>query len=331
MIGSTTNIGWPNRTALLVGSDNISLKLFQDLLINMGWQTSTIMQSPQAILEALRQYSYACCVVVDSNRLPAHEVVRGVCKTPKGRLTPIFLYQAFLTEAEQLAYDKVLGVHTLHGPLNPFSFISAFNQMIHAWQVPAMGALRKLAILVGSQIDQSKVIDALSKLANDQKAFIFAFQAKINLLVQLNGFKEAERCLLDELRAQPNSPAILLTCAYFYLDALLPFHALKFLNKLRGLTAGSTIFNLDIAAANLAMGHISAAIEALSEWHKKRPGSELIESYLARLLVAEGIHQDADQYGITREFAQRIKSLWIEVDSTKTTTKLLPLNGNAAS
>jgi hypothetical protein len=73
---------------------------------------------------------------------------------------------------------------------------------------------------------------------------------------------------------------------------------------------GSTIFNFDIAAANIACGRISSALDALSEWNNKQPGSEMIESHIGRLLAAEGRLQSADKMGISKRLINKISVLW---------------------
>ncbi|NDH68610.1 MAG: hypothetical protein EBY22_12045 [Gammaproteobacteria bacterium] len=310
MNDSATNRNWPNPSALLVGDSAVEIRIIKEFLVTKNWQVDSITNNPIQALKELEQKPIGCLLIIDSVTLPAAETLRIIFRNHKARLIPTLLHKQNISNADQLIYEQIFSVSVIESPLNQNNFSTAFIRMQTHWEQPAMTALRRVANMQESPENRMARLNILEKLTTDHHAAHFALHAMINLMLDASQHREAEKKILEAFRQQPENPSLVAICAWFYLECVMPIYALKFLQKLKAMAPGSTIFNFDIAAANIACGRISSALDALSEWNNKQPGSELIESHIGRLLAAEGRLQSADQMGISKRLINKISVLW---------------------
>jgi predicted Zn-dependent protease len=178
-----------------------------------------------------------------------------------------------------------------------------------------MTVLRKLAEISGDQ-NHDKKLEILNKLLADPNAMPIALAAITQIMLLRDQTQEAEEKLLSLCKVTPLNPATLAICAWFYLSARMPVHAMRFLEKIRTIAPTSVLLNLDLASAQIASGDITKALNTTHEWALRNPGSETVEESLARLLVADGKQTLAENYGVKRANIQKCAESWVALEIT---------------
>ncbi len=301
---------WHNNDVLLVCEDTNYYNMIREILRPMKWMVHLPASDAQSARERLLAKTFAAHIVIESKKIPATEVLRVLFQSDRGRLTPTLVLTNFTEPLDIQIFKTIFSVTVISKPLVPIKIISAFKEMITFWENPALYALRHIAHLQEIKAGETTKIGILEKLAFDTQASPFAIQAIITLMMQQNLFREAEKKLLDHFRSNPQNPAILAQCAWFYLDSHAPYYALKFLTKLKQMAPKSVIFNFDLAIGHLASGRLDQALVFLKEWNDYFPGNPVVESFLARLIIAEGLAEKEVSFGIPQSSIKRAQEKW---------------------
>lgn len=308
---------WHNHDVLLICEDNNYYNIIREILRPLKW----IVHLPAADASSARERQlskpFAAIIVVESKKINAPEVLRVLFQTDRGRLTPTIVISNFTESLDIQILQKVFNVLIVSKPLIPIKFMSAFKDMVTHWEKPALFALRHLANLPADPNNDIMKITILEKLTSDQNASPYAMQAIISIMMEQGLYREAEKKILEYFRANPHNPGILAQCAWFYLDSRAPHYALKFLNKLKQMAPTSVVFNIDLALGHLACGHLEEALRTLQEWNNYFPGNPLIESYIARLMVAEGYQEKHESFGIPKSIVKRTLEAWQSFDQSQ--------------
>ena len=321
---------WPNKRAIVVSEESHLHLLIRELVRANGWKVEMPPCSPRAAIELVNNGNAECIIVIESPSSPINETMRILLKDPRVRLTPTLVLIQDENTQEQHVYEKIFKVTVAVKPLRPNNFIPAFNRMIKIWQKPVMIALRRVSYLAGKE-SQEKRMTILNRLCFDDVSLPYAFSALLQMMIAEGQYKEAGKKVLSTFKDHPTNPAVLAICAWFYMSARIPQLALRYLIKLRGVAPGSSAFNFDIASANLACGQVSDALKALREWHEKRPGNIVVESYLARLIVADGKQDSMEIVRLPKNLVRKIADYWDGIDMALAAETVQKKTGTKAS
>jgi hypothetical protein len=305
---------WPNRDVLIVCEDTDYYTMIREILRPLKWAVQMPASDIATARERLLSKAFGSIVIVESRKIPAPDALRTLYKLDRGRLTPTLVLTSFDETLDLQILQKVFSIVVSSKPLIPVNFMSAFREMTSHWEQPAMHGLRQLALLTSDQETDSVKMSILEKLSSDIHAAPYAIHVLLLIMMRQSQYREAEKKLLEFFRNSPGNLAILAQCAWFYLDSKAPHYALKFLNKIKSVAPSSVVLNFDIACAHIACGHLHQALIALQEWNNRFPGNQMIESYIARLLVAEGRTHSAALAGIPQNLIKRAKEAWDSSD-----------------
>jgi len=321
---------WPDRTAVLIGDEKNLYLVLKELLRALGWKIAVASGGVGAATQMKHEGSASCFIVVDTPTQPATEILRVLFKDSRTRLTPTIVITAGFDRVDRLIYEKIFQVHISAKPVTANNLSAAFKSMVALWEQPVMTALRKVSA-ISDQGNAAKKIEVLDRLTLHPTAMPFALASLTQILIDQGQYREAEQKLLELCRTNPQNPAMLAYCAWFYLAARLPGQAVRFLTKLKNIAPTSTLLNLDTAAAYLSMGDFSQAVNVMHEWHRRHPDNTFMEGYIARALIADGKHESANEYGISRLLTRKITEYWEHQENKSKTEKTNPVRGQNAS
>ena len=321
---------WPNRTAVLIGDEKNLYLVLKELLRALGWQIAVASGGVGAATQMKHEGGASCFIVVDTPTQPATEILRVLFKDSRTRLTPTIVITGGFDRVDRLIYEKIFQVHVSAKPVTANNLSADFKSLVTLWEQPVMTALRKVSA-IADQGNSTTKIEILDRLTLHPTAMPFALASLTQILIVQGQYREAEQKLLELCRTNPQNPAMLAYCAWFYLAARIPAQAVRFLTKLKTIAPTSTLLNLDTAAAYLSMGDFTQAVNAMYEWHRRHPDNTFMEGYMARALIADGKHEHANEYGISRLLTRKITEHWQHLENTNKTEKTNPAPGRIAS
>ena len=321
---------WPQRIAGVIAEEKGLILVLKELLRKYSWVLAPACDNVSALLKLRNSEGVGCFIVIDSPNLPATETLRELYKHPRARLTPTIVICGTLGNIDQIIFEKIFHVTTCTEPLTSSTFKSSFVKMKTYWDQPVLQALRKVAAMPEHDSIPQK-IEILDRLLLHPNSMPLALSALTTIQFAQGDLKGAEARLLDQCKLHPKNPAMLAFCAWFYLAAKMPAHAARFLQKLKTIAPTSVLLNLDYASAQIACGELTPAITATHEWLRRNQGNLLAAENLARLLVADGRIDQAEQYGISKTSVQKILNHWEGIESPPAKTQNPPLNGLKAS
>ena len=300
---------WPNTSAIVVSDESNLYLLMKELVRSSGWRIDMPPCSPSAAIDHINNGSAGCVIVIDSPTYPAHESLRVMFRDHRARLTPTMVMIPESHKFELTIFDKIFRVTVATKPLTPNNFIPSFRKMLRAWETPVMHTLRKVSYLYGSEHNAARKA-ILEKLIENPSALPYALPALTQIMIAEGLYKEAEKLILDKFRIHAKNPLMLAYCAWFYIEARMPHQAIKYLVKLKSIAPMSNAFNFDLATSHLACGQLGEALNVMREWHERHPGNGFMETFIARLLVAEGRQDMADSIGIPKGMVRKISDIW---------------------
>lgn len=300
---------WPDKTAGIICDDKGLYLVCKEILRQKSWQLAPLSENIDQLKKSRYANVVSCFIVVDSPALPATETLRVLYKDPRSRLTPTLVVCSSSSEADLIIYEKIFYVSPCPKPVTTTNFTHAFSKMLSTWEQPAFIALRKLAA-IPDDINFNQKIEILDRLTTNPLAMPFALSALAQLLISQGMIKEAESKILEHAKIHIKNPAMLAICAWFYLSTRMPTQSLRFLEKLKSIAPSSTLLNLDLVSSYIGAGELSRAIDALHEWGRRNPGHPNIETYLAKLLIAEGKAESFERFGISKPIMQKILQDW---------------------
>ena len=311
----TEKTKWPHRQAAVVSdAPNFHMHI-RDIVRALSWRIDAPPYVVTQIKQMLKSGDFYFYIVDDSPTLSAYESVQCIVSDPIGRLTPILTMLSEESIRDKKALKNILGVGLATRPLTPSVFLPAMETLLRQWEQPAFMALRKCAEGLKNG-HTSDVVSILIKLSQTPQVASYALHALLTLLKRQNELKEAENHMLKTLKIGLNDPAVLATCARFYLDSLMPSQALRFLNKITQIFAGSTILAFDIAEAHIALGDLKSAIDVLLAWNIQHPGNESVHTFLSRLFIAEGRDDQLERLLLMNKSAKnRLLESWEHAES----------------
>jgi tetratricopeptide (TPR) repeat protein len=296
------------KSALVVSDEPNFQATIKQLIKPFGWKVDAPFCRPADALGQLIETKASCLIIIDTVEYPASETLRMVRKDARGICTPTLLLLVSTRAQDPSLYSKIFKVHTAHKPITPNNFKPRFTEMISFWNQPALQALR--SCILTTRENQSITIAILEKLLLAQEAATFALCAAVQLHIHAGNYAAAEAILIATFKKNPKSPAFLAICGWFYLEAKMPEQALLFLNKLKLLSPDSTLLNLDIAAANLAISNYSGALAVLTEWNDRNPGNSTMNNFVARMLLAEGRIESMNEMAISPSLLRKFAAQW---------------------
>lgn len=305
---------WPNKRAVVVSEENHLHLLIKELVRSNGWKVELPPCSPRTAIELVKNGNAESVIVIEALGSPVNETLRVLFKDPRVRLTPTLVLIQDENQSEQHVYEKIFKVAVAVKPLRPNNFIPAFNKMIKTWEQPVMHTLRRVAYASDKEpVDKRLAI--LNRLCFDEASLPFALSALLQMMMAEGHYKEAGKKVIKTFRDHHKNPAILAICAWFYISARIPQLALRYLTKLRGVAPGTSAFNFDIASTHLACGQFSDALNVMREWHEKHPGNPVVESYLARIIVADGKQDSTDIVRLPKNLIRKVAEYWDTLES----------------
>ena len=304
---------WPEKTVGILCDEKTLPALLRELLRQKSWESILIERDINSLKVLRHTNAINMFMLVDSPSSPANESMRVLFKDARCRLTPTMVFTNNLSTTDLLVYERLFQVTPSPKPITYGSFTTSLDRLIDKWNQPAMAVLRKLAELPDDE-NHDKKLEILNKLLADQIAMPIALAARTQVMLSKNLTKEAEEKLLSLCKTTPLNPSTLATCAWFYLSAKMPVHAMRFLEKLRTIAPTSVLLNLDLACAQIASGEITKALNTTHEWARRNPGHEAVEERLARLLVADGKQSQAESYGVKRVRIQKCAESWVDLE-----------------
>lgn len=315
MPGQKYIANWSGRTAGILCDEKSLPALLKELLRQKSWELILIESDINSLKVLRHTNTINMFMIVDSPHLPASESLRVLFKDARCRLTPTMIFTSNNSKTDLLIYERLFQVTPSPKPITNGSFSDCFDRLIDHWNQPAMTVLRKLAEISGDQ-NHDKKLEILNKLLADPNAMPIALAAITQIMLLRDQTQEAEEKLLSLCKVTPLNPATLAICAWFYLSARMPVHAMRFLEKIRTIAPTSVLLNLDLASAQIASGDITKALNTTHEWARQNPGSETVEESLARLLVADGKQTLAENYGVKRANIQKCTESWVALEIT---------------
>ena len=321
---------WSEKTAGIICHEKGPLLIFKELLRAKSWQLTTNTSNAEELVALRRNNKVSCFIIVDSPNSPATEILRLLFKNPRARLTPTLVLCSSSNSTDLLIFEKIYHVTPCIKPLTASNFNAAFSRMLSLWEQPAMGALRKVA-MVSEEESIPQKLDILKRLLASTPAMPIALSAATQFMISANQIKEAESLLLDQCRLHTKNPAMLALCAWFYLGSKMPTQALRFLEKLKAIAPTSTLLNLDLVAGYLGSGDVGLAISALNEWGRRNQGHPNFELFMSKLLLADGRADQSEKFGVQKTSIQKVTQDWQAVESSKTGATTAQANEKIAS
>ncbi len=304
---------WAEKKAGLLCDEKSLPALLRELLRQKSWDSITTDSNVHELKELRLSNKIGMFMIVDSPTLPATETLRVLFRDPRCRLTPTMIFSGSESTTDTLIYERIFQVTPCPKPITFGSFNACFDRVIKQWNLPSMLVLRKIAAM-SDEHNLDKKIEILDKLLADPTAMPLALAARTQLMVAKHMVREAEDKLLSLCKIQPVNPATLAICAWFYLSAKMPVHAMRFLEKLKAIAPSSVLLNLDLASAQIASGELTKALNTTYEWARRNPGNDAVEERLARLLTADGKHSQAESHGVKRATMQNCTEIWAALE-----------------
>jgi hypothetical protein len=308
---------WPNKRAIVVSEENHLYLLIRELVRSNGWKIEMPPCSPRAAIDLVNNGNAECIIVIESATSPMNETLRILLKDPRVRLTPILAMIQPENQGEHQVYEKIFKVGVAVKPLRPNNFIPAYKRLIRSWEQPVMIALRRTAYASEKEALEKRM-GILNRLCFDEKSLPYALSALLQMMLAAGHYKEAGKKVLKTFQDHHTNPAVLAICAWFYLSARVPQLALRYLTKLRSVVPSSSAFNFDIASTHLACGQVTDALNVMREWHDKHPGNSTVESFLARLIVADGQQDTIEIVRLPNNIIRKVSDYWDKLEKALT-------------
>ena len=297
------------KNALIVGAESNLHSIIKNLINTYDWNIEFPSCSAEQAIGYLNETKVNALIILDSPAVPAAESVRILRRDLRAIITPTMCILGNISKAEQDLFSKIHRLEVVCKPITTSTFYPIFKQMIKTWELPAMRALQQY-VSKSNNDNRDVTIQILTKLLEVPETSALACMTLLHLHGQAGNYLEAETMLVATFKKSPSSPALLAICGWFYLDAKIPAHALRFLEKIKQLAPRATLLNLDIASANIATGNYDAALLALLDWDTANTGNELVPNYIARLALATGRQNSLSASELSPLLLRKVSEQW---------------------
>ena len=281
--------------AILTQSPNTYMFL-RELLRSMGWIVVKSTPSASEAIKIIKTKEAYVLIVDDSIEEPSANMIRQLMLDPIIYATPIF---TFLLEEHRFEGAPItfMGFKEMVAkPLTPSKFVPNFTALIKRWETKPMMALRGIFYRYFDDSNESKLKDLLGKLLLVESTAPVVNPIIATLLMQAGKLQEAEKILLEKIKANPKNLRSVVTLGNLYLQYSMPHVAKKLFLNTHKQFEGSCCLLPDIVQAEIMLCNLESALEILQQMANRKYMLDKVQPFMARIALALGRKHDAEDY-----------------------------------
>lgn len=305
---------WPQKNVAILTQSPNTYMFLRELLRSMGWSVSKTTPSVLEAIECLKQKEAYILIVVDSVEEPSANLLRHLMSDPITFATPIFTFLLDDHKFEKPPLTFMGFKEVVEAPLTPSKFVPGFRALVKRWEAKPMMALRGILYKYYDDNDSDKLKDLLRKLLPVESTGPIASAILAMLLAQEGELQEAEKILLDRIKADPKNLCSVLTLANLYLEHSMPHIAKRLFMSTHKKFERSSCLLPDVVQAEMMLCNFDSAISMLELMAKRKYMVEKVVPFMARVAYAIGKKEDAQDYMLEKKgLFQKIERSWSTV------------------
>jgi hypothetical protein len=310
------NSGLQQSAVIITTSENMFLvvkELIRQVKCHLIAHTSSI----EVALQYISSGKATLLIIDDGNEKPACSAVREIVSHPIGQLTPllVLLMDRNIKEAEPLGH--LAKIKVAPKPMTSSSFPPVFRTLLRIWATDEMIEVQKAAARVRKS-DVAGSCEIFESLKKSVDLTPMITRAHALTLQKAGQITNAEKVLLDQIKAFPNNIGLLTTLGQLYMTAAMPSLADRIFKKLNEKFLGTVTYVPDLVQSGLLLNDYDQVVEQLRFLIKNEYMPASTNKFLSRVLYAAGRKKESSYVlaGSDGEF-KKLESHWMETLTTQ--------------
>lgn len=267
--------------------------------------------SAREAIELLKQKEAYILIVDDSIEEPSANMIRYLMLDPIIYATPVFTFLMEDHKFEKAPLSFMGFKEIVAKPLTPSKFIPSFNALLKRWETKPMMALRGIFYRYYDDHDDSKLKELLGKLLLVESTAPIVSPIIASILMNEGELTEAEKILLEKIKADPKNLCSVLTLGNLYLQHAMPHLARRLFSSTHKQFDRSCCLLPDIVQAEMMLCNFESALNVLEKMANRRYMVDKTLPFMARIAYALGRKQDAAEYMTEKKgLYQKIERSW---------------------
>ena len=302
---------WPQKNVAILSQSPNTYMFLRELLRSMGWAIAKSTPSAREAIDIIKRKEAYILIVDDSLEEPSANMIRYLMLDPIIYATPIFTFLLEDHKFERLPLASMGFKEIVAKPLTPSKFVPSFTAMIKRWETKPMMALRGIFYRYYDDHNEPKLKELLGKLALVESTAPLVSPILATILMKEGNLSEAEKTLLEKIKADPKNLCSVLTLGNLYLVHAMPHVAKRLFISAHKQFDHSCCLIPDIVQAEIMLCNFESALEHLQKMANRKYMTDTVLPFMARIAYALGRKQDAQEYMVDKKgLFQKIERSW---------------------
>lgn len=306
---------WTHRNLFVLSRAGGLLNHLKEMTRKYHWRVVDQVETVKDLFKAGEKEPISAILIDDVADRCSLEIALELRCNINTMLKPLIVFMPESWRADLNLIKRALNVSVMFRPLTIAKFGQTFDETIKLWDSPVFAGIRKIdGMPFPAQYDSIHKI--FERLKTVPAAIGICAVAQARYLELKGQAKDAEKVLLDGLKATPKDSHLLFGTARFYIRNGMPKIALRLLETLRASYGDTTLFDLDASFAAVQLGQLNKAVDSLVHFRQRGDESSTINSSLQKMLIAEGrVLELENQYSDKKQAMQKAIADWDKLEA----------------